>query len=53
MLVNPSNEMKEVFRRIYNKENLSGVATVFGTSGFSSGCQCYKALFFVTDAETK
>ncbi len=25
MLYNPSNEMKEIFRRIYNKESLAGI----------------------------
>ena len=36
MLVNPSNEMREIFRRIYNKETLTGVSSVFGSAGYSS-----------------
>jgi hypothetical protein len=28
MLYNPSNEMREIFRRIYNKESLAGIRSV-------------------------
>jgi hypothetical protein len=37
MLVNPSNEMKEIFRRIYNKESLAGIGTSGSSSIFGGG----------------